>query len=278
MFFLLLLVKCWHVWRKSFVYSLIIFSISARVNACVFRHVCQSVTFRFRNFSVSKLFHFFYGIGIGFGNFWYRKKYRYRFRKNLVSEKVSVSVSKIFGIEKSIGIGFEFFLVSIKVSESVSEKIGINKSISFEKIWYKIFFLASFYLYWTQSVDLKSFRFGFETFPCFLMVSVSKKIWSRKKYRYRFRKILVSKKVSVSVSKIFGIDKSIGIGFGKNLVSKKVLDSVSKKIGIGKKFRIRFRSDFGFRHTLMYVIYMSVQQTYGLYIKLNAFLYALSSK
>ena len=73
----------------------------------------------------------------------------------------------------------------------------------------------------------------------------------RKKYRYRFRKNLVSKKVSVSVLKIFGIDKSIGIGFGKKLVSKKVSDSVSKKIGIGKKFRIRFRSDFGFRHTLL---------------------------
>ena len=71
------------------------------------------------------------------------------------------------------------------------------------------------------------------------------KIWSRKKYRYQFRKILVSKKVSVSVSKFFGIDKSIGFGFGKNLVSK--------KIGIGKKFRIRFRSDFGFRHTLFFI-------------------------
>ena len=47
----------------------------------------QSVTFRFRNFSVSKLFHFFW---------WYR----YRFRKFLVSKKVSVSVSKKFGIEK----------------------------------------------------------------------------------------------------------------------------------------------------------------------------------
>ena len=84
------------------------------------------------------------------------------------------------------------------VSVSVSKKIGIEKSIGI----------------------------GFENF------------WYRKKYRYRFRKNLVSKKVSVSVSKIFGIDKSIGIGFGKNLVSK--------KIGIGKKFRIRFRSDFGF--------------------------------
>ena len=115
-------------------------------------------TFRFRNFLVSKLFHVF---------LWYR----YRFRKKLVSKKVSVSVSKIFGIGKSFGIGFE-------------------------------------------------------------------KIWYRKKYRYWYRKN-------------FGIEKSIGIGIGKKLVSKKVSVSVSKKIGIGKKFRIRFRSDFGFRHTLI---------------------------
>merc|ERR1712052_52400 len=77
------------------------------------------------------------------------------------------------------------------------------------------------------------------------------KIWYQKKYRYRFRKILVSEKVSDSVSKNSGIEKSIGIGIGKNLVSKKVSDSVSEKFGIGKKFRIRFRSDFGYRHTLV---------------------------
>ena len=64
-------------------------------------------TSRFRNFLI-----FFNGIGIGFGKFWYRKKYRYRFRKNLVSKKVSVSVSKIFGIEKSIG--FEKFGIGFK--------------------------------------------------------------------------------------------------------------------------------------------------------------------
>ena len=78
-------------------------------------------------------------------------------------------------------------------------------------------------------------HFGFETFPLVLMVSVSvsemfgiekstgigfEKIWYRKKYRYRFRKILVSKKVSVLVSKIFGIDKSIGIGFEKMLLKR----------------------------------------------------------
>ena len=51
----------------------------------------QSVTFRFQNFSVSKLFHLFF-YGIGFEKFWFRKKYRYRFRKFLVSDKVLVSV------------------------------------------------------------------------------------------------------------------------------------------------------------------------------------------
>ena len=83
-------------------------------------------------------------------------------------------------------------------------------------------------------------HFGFETFPNFLMVlvSVSKNFGIKK----------------VSVSKFFGIDKSIGTCFGKKLVSKKVSDSVSKKFGIGKKFWIRFRSDFGFRHTLANIL------------------------
>ena len=94
-----------------------------------------------------------------------------------------VSVSKFFGINKSIGIGFETCLCFLIVSVLVSKNFGIDKSIGI----------------------------GFDFF------------WYRKKYRYRYR---------------------------KNLVSKKVSDSVSKKIGIGKKFRIRFRSDFGFRHTL----------------------------
>jgi len=99
-------------------------------------------------------------------------------------------------------------------------------------------FLCWYRYQFQKKIIKKSIGIGFE------------KIWYRKKYRYRFRKILVSKKVSDSVSKNSGIEKSIGIGIGKNLVSKKVSDSVSKKFGIGKKFRIRFRSDFGYRHTL----------------------------
>ena len=74
--------------------------------------------------SVSNFFRYRESIGIGFKKIWYRKKYRYRFRKFLVSKKVSVSenlvlVSKIFGIEKSISFDF---LASIKVLDSVSLK------------------------------------------------------------------------------------------------------------------------------------------------------------
>ena len=64
--------------------------------------ISVSKTSRFRNYS-----NCWDGIGIGCENFWFQKKYRYRFRKKLVSKKVSVSVSKNFGIKKSIGIGFE---------------------------------------------------------------------------------------------------------------------------------------------------------------------------
>jgi len=159
-------------------------SMSALFN---FQSLLQSVTFRFRNFSVSKLFHFFGGFGFGIGKFWYRKKDRFRYRKNLVSEKVSDSVSKKFGIGTSFGYGFVQIL-------------GILGDVSVSKL------------------------LGFETFPFFG--------W----FRIRYRKILVLKKVSVSVSKKFGIEKSIGFGIGK--------------IWYRKKFQIRFRSDFGYRHTL----------------------------
>ena len=92
--------------------------------------------------------------------------------------------------------------------------------IGFEKNWYRKKYRYRF----RKNFGIgKSFGIGFE------------KIWYRKKYRYWYRKN-------------FGIEKSIGIGIGKKLVSKKVSVSVSKKIGIGKKYR--YRSDFGFRHTL----------------------------
>ena len=90
---------------------------------------------------VSKILLYKKSIGIGFEKFWYRKKYRYRFRKILVSKKVSVSVSKKIGIEKSIGIGFE--------------KLWHQKSIGicFEKFWHQKKYRYQFrkIWYWKES-------------------------------------------------------------------------------------------------------------------------------
>ena len=66
----------------------------------------------------------------------------------------------------------------------------------------------------------KVWRFGFKT-SRFQNFSIF--LWSR----IRYRKNLVSKKVSDSVSKKFGIEKSIGFGIGKIWYRKKVSDSVS---------------------------------------------------
>ena len=66
----------------------------------------QSVTFRFRNFSVSKNFHFLDSFRFDIEKIWFKKKYLIGYRKNLVLEIVSDSVSDKFGIEKSFGFGF----------------------------------------------------------------------------------------------------------------------------------------------------------------------------
>ena len=52
----------------------------------------QSVTYRYREFPVPGIFHFFGGIGTSIGKIWYRKK-------------VSESVSEKFGTGKSPGTG-----------------------------------------------------------------------------------------------------------------------------------------------------------------------------
>ena len=88
-------------------------------------------TFRFRNFSVSKLFHFFYGIGIGFGNFWYR----YWFWKKLVLELF------VFGL----------FL-------SILDPKCWTWLESYESRHYNNDIIQS------TNFDLKSFRFGFHVF------------------------------------------------------------------------------------------------------------------
>ena len=51
-------------------------------------------------------------------------------------------------------------------------------------------------------------------------------------FRIRYRKNLVSKKVSDSVSKKLGIEKSIGFGIGKIWYRKKVSDSVSLRFWV----------------------------------------------
>ena len=98
------------------------------------------------------------------------------------------------------------------------------------KLW-KVEYLRStgVHEWWASRV----WHFGFETsrfrnFSFFL--------W----YRYRFRKILVSKKVSVSVSKNFGIEKKYRYRFRKKLVLKKVSVSVSENFGIEKSIGIGF--------------------------------------
>ena len=87
---------------------------------------------------------------------------------------------------------------------------------------------------WKQCDILVLKLLGFKTFPIVLMVSVSKffgieksigigfeNFWYQKKYRIRFRKILVSKKVLVSVSEKIWYRKKYRIRY-----RKKVLDSV----------------------------------------------------
>ena len=144
---------------------------------------------------------------------------------------VSEPESKKFGTEKSLGTGLEKILVPKKVSEPVSKNFGTEKSlgIGLEKVWYRkkisepvSKFFRILVLIWVP-VSSRS-----RDFCNFFMVSepVSKKNWYRKKSRNRSRRILVPKKVS---------------------------ESVSKKFGTEKKSRNRYRSDFGSRHTLLYL-------------------------
>jgi len=81
--------------------------VSEKVSDLVlFRFWVFWVRFRFRNVSVSKLFNFFGSFGFGIEKIWYQKKYRIRYRKKLVSKKVSDSVSDKFGIGKKFRIRF----------------------------------------------------------------------------------------------------------------------------------------------------------------------------
>ena len=96
----------------------------------------QSVTYRYREFPIPGIFHFFGGIGTGIGTNWYRKKSlrtgigKIWYRKKVsepVSEKIGTGADYFghnFGIQK-ISNGYrEFFIFSG----------GIGTCIG--KIWY----------------------------------------------------------------------------------------------------------------------------------------------
>ena len=109
--------------------------------------------------SVSKLlgfetFPFFWWFRIRYRNVLVSKKYQYRYRKNLVSEKDSDSVSKRFGIGRRFGFVFVQILCILCILGDISvsklfhflegygvviKKIGIKKSIGLgiNKIWYR---------------------------------------------------------------------------------------------------------------------------------------------
>ena len=93
-----------------------------------------------------------------------------------------------------LGLGLETFAKFLRVS--VSKNLVSEKSLGFGKIWSR------------------------------KKVSVSENLVSEEKYRFRFRKNLVS-------------EKSLGFGFGKFGLRRKVSVSVSKKFGLGKKYRFR---------------------------------------
>merc|ERR1711873_342279 len=75
-------------------------------------------TSRYRDFS-----QFFESIGICLKNLGLEKKSRYRSPKYLVLKKSLLSVSKIFGLKKSLGIGLE------KKSQYRSQKFWSQKSL-----------------------------------------------------------------------------------------------------------------------------------------------------
>jgi len=88
-------------------------------------------------------------------------------------------------------------------------------------------------------------------------------IWSRKKSRYRSRKHLVSKKVSVSVSKTFGLKKKSRYRSRKYLVSKKSLGIGLENFGLKKSLGIGLEN-FGLKKSLSNDLKKFVLENFGL--------------
>ena len=73
------------------------------------------MTYRYWEFPVPGIFHFFGGIGTGIGKYWYRKK-------------VSEPVSEKFGTGKSLGTGIGKIWYRKKVPVSISKIFGTGKN------------------------------------------------------------------------------------------------------------------------------------------------------
>ena len=102
----------------------------------------------------------------------------------------------------------------------------------------------------STNFDLKSFRFGFEICPCFFYgIGFEKKMVSEKVLVSVSKKIGIEK-VSVSVPKIFGIEKKFRYWFRKNLVSKTVSVLVSEKFWCRKKYRYWYRKKIGIEKSI----------------------------
>ena len=76
---------------------------------------------------------------------------------------------------------------------------------------------------------------GLETFANFLVVSVSENMVSKKKSRYRYRKIWSRKKsLGIGIDK-FGLVRKVSVSVSENLVSEKKSRYRSQKIWFRKK-------------------------------------------
>ena len=84
-----------------------------------------------------------------------------------------------------------------------------------------------------------------------------------KKSRYRSRKYLVSKKVSVSVSKIFSLEKKSRYRSRKYLVSKKSLGIGLENFGLKKSLGIGLEN-FGLKKSLSNDLKKFVLENFGL--------------
>ena len=113
----------------------------------------QSVTFRFRNFSVSKLFHLFGGFGFGIEKIWFRKKDRIRYKKLGIEKSIGFGIGKQFWIRFRSHFRYRHTLITFS-------NIWMFNTSSF-KIWQ--IFVENLWNFVVVKVD--HFKPGFHNFP-----------------------------------------------------------------------------------------------------------------